>query len=801
MATTFSGEAAIEALYIGYFGRAGDPAGVNYWVGQLNGGMSITDIAASFSVQTEATTQYSFLANPNLGGSTAITNFVTAVYQDLFNRAPDTAGQTYWVDKLTAANGNPQAVGQFILDVTTGAQGADATTIQNKVSVGQYFTDQLSLNSGTYDASADSTAHSIIAATTSDTATVTTQETAVDGFISTAGSVGTTLALTAGIDNVTGSHLNITGVTSATAAQNTLNVGDVISPTGSNNSLSVTDTTGNLNAAIVPVLTNVQTLNVTNVSGALQTTTLTGIGPNLTTIGVVGGTGSNTFIGFDGSQTNTFNVTNVTTAGLTEVFTPNAGLTASGAATGSATLNVSGDSNLAPGANTIVSLTGAGATDGFATVTVNSTGSGSNDLRTLADTALKTLNVEGTQMLKVDNSIAFNGGVVNVQAGTDTGGFNLDVSGNAGKVTLVGGTAGTEMFHISEASLIVTGTSLAGGAGTSDTLGVSFGATSPVAADYTALNATTGFEILGLYNTGAITVDDSQITAAFNNHFSINSAFNVAITNMVDNATIDLLATGAAESFTGAVGTNTININEGASTSAGLSNGITVTGFSTVNLTSNGTATNTANFVNSDNTSFHITGTDGLTMTVSAAATTGDAVDASGLSGTFTYTDSGKGDVIHAGSGTTTINALNAAAAVDTITLLSGHTKVDTFQTTSIDSTGTSTIDHVTNFALNQDVLKIAGAGVAQGTELGATAGTGIVATGSFANAAAFIAAANALTTGAVGDNVAWSDGSNTYVAEWTAAAANSVHIVELVGVTSATAISTTAGAGHILIA
>ena len=39
MATNFTTtQDKLESLYIGYFGRAGDPAGVTYWTGALNSG-------------------------------------------------------------------------------------------------------------------------------------------------------------------------------------------------------------------------------------------------------------------------------------------------------------------------------------------------------------------------------------------------------------------------------------------------------------------------------------------------------------------------------------------------------------------------------------------------------------------------------------------------------------------------------------------------------------------------------------------------------------------------------------------
>ena len=215
MATTFSGEQEIEALYVGYFGRAGDPAGVSYWVGQLNSGMSITAIAASFAVQTEAKSLYGFLASPASGNAAAVASFVTQVYQDLFNRAPDSGGLAYWTSQLQTANGNPHAVGQFILNVITGAQGPDASSIQNKVTVAQDFTDSLTAANLPYNTGADQIAHSAIAATTPFPSTVTTEESAVSNYISGQTSSGTptppapipTVALTVSGDTI---HLSTT---------------------------------------------------------------------------------------------------------------------------------------------------------------------------------------------------------------------------------------------------------------------------------------------------------------------------------------------------------------------------------------------------------------------------------------------------------------------------------------------------------------------------------------------------------------------------------------------------------------
>ncbi len=71
----------IESLYVGYFARAGDPAGANYWINLLSAGtMTLGQIAAAFAVQTEATTRYPYLAFPDLADPRA---FVDQVYPQL----------------------------------------------------------------------------------------------------------------------------------------------------------------------------------------------------------------------------------------------------------------------------------------------------------------------------------------------------------------------------------------------------------------------------------------------------------------------------------------------------------------------------------------------------------------------------------------------------------------------------------------------------------------------------------------------------------------------------------------------
>jgi hypothetical protein len=180
-----------EALYIGYFGRAGDPVGDAYWLNQLNSGnISVSGAAASFSVQAESTALYPFLANPVGASQAQIVSFIDSVYQDLFNRAPDSGGLNYWQNYLSTNAGNPQAVGAFILAVVNGAQntslGPDQTTIADKVAIADYLTQSFTtagINFSSPTSAAYAEAHSVISTVTSDATTVTAAEASINAWI------------------------------------------------------------------------------------------------------------------------------------------------------------------------------------------------------------------------------------------------------------------------------------------------------------------------------------------------------------------------------------------------------------------------------------------------------------------------------------------------------------------------------------------------------------------------------------------------------------------------------------------
>jgi hypothetical protein len=171
---------SITELYVGYFDRAPDPSGETYWVTQLEGGMSLSQIAQSFSVQTESTNLYSFLGNPNTANTAAVEAFIVAVYANLFNRAPDTAGENYWVGQLQTG---ASTVGGEIINIISGAQANDLLTINNKVTVAEYYDMQIISHNVQFSLAS---AQAAMGAVTFNASSIATAEAIVNTYVATA---------------------------------------------------------------------------------------------------------------------------------------------------------------------------------------------------------------------------------------------------------------------------------------------------------------------------------------------------------------------------------------------------------------------------------------------------------------------------------------------------------------------------------------------------------------------------------------------------------------------------------------
>ncbi|NRB05845.1 MAG: hypothetical protein HRU30_21585 [Rhodobacteraceae bacterium] len=141
-----SDRATLVQFYVAFYNRAPDPLGLAFWQAACDNGLALGSIADLFVPQDETLALYPFLANPTEEG---IRTFLQTVYQNLFNRDLDAAGETFWTDQVLASDaftgedsGNGLSLGQVVLSIITGAQGDDVTTLANKTEIALDWHDQ-----------------------------------------------------------------------------------------------------------------------------------------------------------------------------------------------------------------------------------------------------------------------------------------------------------------------------------------------------------------------------------------------------------------------------------------------------------------------------------------------------------------------------------------------------------------------------------------------------------------------------------------------------------------------------------
>lgn len=132
----------IQKLYIAYYGRAADAAGQRYWadlMDQANG--SLDGIVDAFATAPEAQALY--------GSGTTVNERITVLYQNILGRSPDADGLAYWAGEVAAGR---LSLGNTALAVLNGVQpgSSDAPLVNNRLSVANSFTEQVSSAPNSY---------------------------------------------------------------------------------------------------------------------------------------------------------------------------------------------------------------------------------------------------------------------------------------------------------------------------------------------------------------------------------------------------------------------------------------------------------------------------------------------------------------------------------------------------------------------------------------------------------------------------------------------------------------------------
>lgn len=92
-------------LYQAAFDRTPDMSGLVYWIQMMEKGLKLNDVAYNFIASTEFGQKY--------GANTTNAQFVTALYDNVLNRTPDSEGFNYWMNGLSSGLTREQVLIQF----------------------------------------------------------------------------------------------------------------------------------------------------------------------------------------------------------------------------------------------------------------------------------------------------------------------------------------------------------------------------------------------------------------------------------------------------------------------------------------------------------------------------------------------------------------------------------------------------------------------------------------------------------------------------------------------------------------
>jgi hypothetical protein len=119
----------IQKLYVAYFGRPADPAGLDYWTGMLGGDVvTLGDVSRSFAAAQEYRDSYSHMDSRTV---------ITKVYDHLFGREAEAGGIAYWADLMDRG---VISIDDAVKAISDAAVGTDRIAFDGKVAAATIFT-------------------------------------------------------------------------------------------------------------------------------------------------------------------------------------------------------------------------------------------------------------------------------------------------------------------------------------------------------------------------------------------------------------------------------------------------------------------------------------------------------------------------------------------------------------------------------------------------------------------------------------------------------------------------------------
>ena len=132
----------LQRLYIAYFGRPGDPSGLNYWLSFSKESLTLGEISNQLSIQDEYI---------NFMGDKSIEFKINKLYLNLFNRKVDFDSLNYWLSMIDSKNLKISDIVYQLVDsqnqsnlINLALTDNDINVLTNKIIAAELFSNQIS---------------------------------------------------------------------------------------------------------------------------------------------------------------------------------------------------------------------------------------------------------------------------------------------------------------------------------------------------------------------------------------------------------------------------------------------------------------------------------------------------------------------------------------------------------------------------------------------------------------------------------------------------------------------------------
>jgi hypothetical protein len=244
MATTYYND--IQKLYVAYFNRPADTAGLAYWETVVeNAKGSTAGVSAAFAASTEYKAAYANMSSADV---------VNKVYMNLFGRPAEDSGKAYWANLLDTKK---VSMDFAVSEIAKGAQTTDLTAYNNKVKAATAFSamlDTTAEQTGYSGDAANAIGKTFISGVTTDASLATAIAPATLGAtVASAVAAGTPFTLSSGLE-----ALNIANQAKA----------DFLAIADGDGDAKTSATDATVAAAVTAAVTNVDTLVAGDYTGS-----------------------------------------------------------------------------------------------------------------------------------------------------------------------------------------------------------------------------------------------------------------------------------------------------------------------------------------------------------------------------------------------------------------------------------------------------------------------------------------------------------------------------------------------------